>query len=456
MELVATVSWLIPEEGLIIADAHVVGGPERFDQSTGKVAGARPVTQRFDIWSLACVLLEAATWVILGVRGVDQFRIARKRAHRRNSSNDNRGDDCFHQLGHVSFVTGDWIERLKHAIRSEDRVSGEILDIIKDQMLLVEPHRRKDSEALGRLFKSTLQSCEDNLKALPKYTLPGHFQPAFEEEQESAAKDWEDPQSRAPSAKLMLSRSVRFPQPGKKLLDQPVGQPYANPRTSGSHLRVAIGRALQIDTHHHGVQPLYHNQHLTPDNDNDGAQSSYWASTTASPASPLSNRSPVLTPTRGSASTFPPPQEERQLKFDYYDALDLLIGNRGWVYSSLLELPGSCVNPPDRNDVRPLRDDGPSNKTEETSEKASAWSKFTSNASIKKGEKKSGYSSAIAQAFHSITRSKRNSRAKTSTPRLATIPGNRPSAGPVQALPRDRPFGDLFNDRDIVSLGLFC
>lgn len=444
-ERAATVSQLKAKPANEIANPRVIGGPERFDQDTGKIDGTRPVTQRFDIWSLACVFLEAATWVILGIRGVDQFRIARKRAHRRSSSDDKLGDgdDCFHHLGLNSYVVGDWIAYLRHGIRADDVVSAHILDIIEKEMLIVEPHQRIGSETLARHISGTLRSCEDKLKALPRYTFPLHFAPAFDEEQDIAAKDSEDPQLRKSSAKLMLNRSVRFAQARGPLMDQPFGHSVAGPRTSGSHLATDP------------AQYNFQSQH-TPQDQYIYAQYSQQAQSgqrsSAVVAKPP-NRSPVRTPTRNSADTIPPLQKEKKPKFDYYDALYMLVSNRSWIYSSVLESE-SRLKPRAVDDSRPTKDVRPHGQPKEKPARASTFSLMRTT-SMKKGEQPSPYTSGVSQAFHTIFgRSGKTSKTSGGNITAASIPRARPGAEPVQSMPRNKSFGDLFTGRDIVSIYL--
>jgi hypothetical protein len=162
----------------------------------------------------------------------------------------------------------------------------------------------------------------------------------------------------------------------------------------------------------------------------------------------------MRTPTRDSASTLPPPQEEKQPKFDYYDALNLLITGRGWVYNSSLEYPDSRLKPPvSYNPYNPgsSKDTRPSTQTKETSGRASTWSTLTRTTSVKKGEKTSGYSSALAQAFHRFKPSSKSSIASNTNPRVASVSNSRPGVAPVQSMKPDTTFGALFDDRDIVS-----
>lgn len=374
-------------------------------------------------------------------------------AHKRSSSNDNIGDDCFHDLGRASFVIGDWIEYLKRGIRAEDLVSGQILDIIKDEMLLVQPHERISSEDLARRVDGTLRSCEDAISKLPRYTFPRHLEPAFDLEQKIAAQVWENPQSRAPSAKPMLDRSVRFAQPRGPLMDhaQPHGQPAADPRTSGPSLNLPTDPAFYTDALHYGVQSQFASQHpyIPPaqyPHPAQSAQTAQWPAATKPP-----NRSPVRTPTRDSASTIAVPPEEKQPKFDYYDALNLLITGRGWVYSSSLEYPDSRVKPPIPTNPGTSKDTRPSSQYKEAGGRASTWSTLTRTTSVKKGEKNSGYSSALAQAFHKFKPSSKSSKVSNANSRVASSSNSRPGVAPVQSMKPDTTFGALFDDRDIVG-----
>jgi len=383
-------------------------------------------------------------------------------AHNRGSSNDSIGDDCFHDLGCASSVIGDWIEYLRRGIRAEDVVSAEMLDIIEKEMLLVAPHMRIPSEALVRRVDGTLRTCEDTINRLPRYSFPKRLEPAFDREQKDAAKVWENPRSRAPSTKPMLDRSVRFAQPRGPLVNavQQHRQPAADPRTPGPGLHLGIDSLYHIgvepSSYGHnrpGTQGVPRNQYAAPLQYPHAAQSAQWAPATQPVSQLPPNRSPARTPTHDSVSSVPPSREDEQPKFDYYAALDLLIRNRGWIYNSILEHPDSRLRPPVPNNPGSSGDVRPSGQTNQGGGgRANTWSTLIrSNSTVKKGERNSGYTSALAQAFHKFKPSSRSSRVSSVNPRTGPSTNSRPGTAPVQSMKADTTFGALFDDRDIVS-----
>jgi hypothetical protein len=412
------------------------GGPERISPETKRFDGSRPITQRFDIWSLACVFLEAATWVILGIRGVDRFRTARKMAHRRPGSNVNSGDDCFHHGEHMSLVVVNWIELLKRSIRQEDHISFFMLHIIKKEMLLEQPHNRADSEKLSLWVGDALSFCERRIRKLG-YSLPALLGRAFDLEQKNAANDWEGSQSESAATK-MLDRSARFTRPRRSLENHDCGFMSGNPRTSDPRLDIAHSPIL------HSLTPRY----TSPVPDIQAQRP-----TAAVPTSPAGSALGIV-PRDFGGYLHLPLLEEKQPTFDYYAALDFLITKRGWVYRSVLEHPESSRKPPSPGPVINNKSLAPPAK--DTTTRAGNW--LSRTPSVRKGDHRNGYASAASELWHKF---KSRSKSKTSKKRDSVgqtgSDGQQTHADPLRTVPPDATtvppdatFGALFSERDIV------
>ncbi|KAK8140192.1 hypothetical protein PG984_000258 [Apiospora sp. TS-2023a] len=119
------------------------GGPELRHFSL------RKLTQRFDVWSLGCVLSEVAMWVVLGSEGVEQFRSLRQMIPT---------PGCFHNGSNVSEVVLEWHRNLRRSIDEHDTITGQVLGIIESRMLLGDPMDRSSPKELIGIFKSCLDS----------------------------------------------------------------------------------------------------------------------------------------------------------------------------------------------------------------------------------------------------------------------------------------------------------
>lgn len=385
-------------------------------------------------------------------------------AHKRDSSSDlDNGDDCFHVSGHESFVIGEWIEYLQRSIRSEDFVTAHILNIIKVEMLLLSPHNRIASVVLARRFDGALRMCEDAIANLPRYSFPPMFEPAFEREQEEAAKVWENPQMK-PSVKPMLNRSVRFVQPRGPLVGEVNGTWAPNPRVSGSHLNLPTAQSYHSQVTQYTPQPQYtqptqSTQYGAPAPYNSPTQytSAQWSS--AAVASTVSigtqpSRSPVRTPTRDSTHTIPrATQEEKQRVFGYYAALDLLITRR-WVYNSTLEHPDASRQKPqapnDARDSKGRYNVGPGLNPNDPIGKANTWGIGIGRSnSMRREQNRNGYASALSQVYHRFKTTNKTKATKKDT-RGPSASNPRLAAENIQTMQPDTDFGALFNDRDIV------
>jgi len=119
--------------------------------------------QKFDLWSVGCVLSEAATWVVLGYSGISKFSTLRRRVldkicterekkepevQSNISVNIPRRGDYFHDATDVLAIVTSWHRFLRSSVRRSDTISSKVLDIV-DQGLLV-------SDIKGRLHATTL------------------------------------------------------------------------------------------------------------------------------------------------------------------------------------------------------------------------------------------------------------------------------------------------------------
>ncbi|KAL2075033.1 hypothetical protein VTL71DRAFT_8813 [Oculimacula yallundae] len=154
------------------------------------------VSQRFDIWSLGCVFSEAATWLLLGRRGVEQFRLVRKSLENGNHGDvsicEPRGDDCFHAEMDTSKAVTDWHDYLRNSLRKGDQVTEAILDFVQKNMLVRLADKRISSRELVVWLKTTIESAEKD-QNLSKYQPEKYFHTAFKAEQRKTAEDWANP-----------------------------------------------------------------------------------------------------------------------------------------------------------------------------------------------------------------------------------------------------------------------
>ena len=151
---------------------RVSAAPERLNQ-------LNPVSRRVDIWSLGCVLSQAATWIVLGIGGIAQYRQVRQAAieERRKAleerqsrdasfchpflthiSREQRRVDLFHDGKNVLDAVTQWHNLLRVWARRSDNITPEILKVIDDMMLIGDPEKRKEAKdvciALEKAMKS--------------------------------------------------------------------------------------------------------------------------------------------------------------------------------------------------------------------------------------------------------------------------------------------------------------
>ncbi|KAI0128203.1 hypothetical protein F4776DRAFT_199282 [Hypoxylon sp. NC0597] len=143
----------IPSRELITGGTETYGAPEcdiaRRDPS-------KAVSQSIDTWSFGCVLSVSATWVVLGYQGVLAYHELRKIAIAKLRQRQKRGenvtvpvaDDAFHNGVDVLPEIKEWHMHIRSLIRKSDTITGLILDLVDEKMLLKESARQSTSELL--------------------------------------------------------------------------------------------------------------------------------------------------------------------------------------------------------------------------------------------------------------------------------------------------------------------
>lgn len=130
------------------------------------------VSQAIDIWSLGCVFSIAATWVVFGYAGIQQYRKVREKGikqilsepkrqqHAQHSTSVSAGD-YFHDGNQVLESVTNWHKVLRSAIRKTDTVTNSLLDLVDQKMLLGSDHRHdriKAKELCSELKQVTSRS----------------------------------------------------------------------------------------------------------------------------------------------------------------------------------------------------------------------------------------------------------------------------------------------------------
>lgn len=277
------------------------------------------------MWSFACILYEAATWVILGPRGIEQFKLVRKMKNGDADSTERpHGNEAFHNKGRLSSAVCDWHNFLLRSVRSGDFISERILTIAQDDLLLEDPHKRVSSADLVRRVEIAFQDCEKEMRRLPNYVFPAYFDTAFDWEADKAARDW---QNGSTSFRSMADfRSVRFAQHRGPLGEGDGNQGLSPlrpfPRMSGEQAPIPVETTM-------GTDP--------------------------SPAEKETSEANEAAPI-----------------FGYYNAVELLT-QRGWTYTNTFISPSPRPGRPTSEISRPSEPSRDMNTRASTS----TWSKFS-------------------------------------------------------------------------------
>jgi hypothetical protein len=150
------------------------------------------VSRAIDIWSLGCVFSIAATWVVFGYAGIQQFGRVREKA----ISKIIEGQRVQHPTGRPKLSAGDyfhdgvevlqdvlrWHDVLRSATRKTDTITSQVLDLVDKKMLQARPEKRIPALELCRELEQISTRC----KADPRITVPASIVEALIEVNDEA------------------------------------------------------------------------------------------------------------------------------------------------------------------------------------------------------------------------------------------------------------------------------
>lgn len=120
------------------------------------------VKQGVDVWSLGCVLSEAAVWVVYGQAQLLEYR--RRRGMENARTDGFRDGDCFHDGRQVLATVTDIHKALADDKRVCDHVTTATVKMVTDEML-IEPNCRTPANSLCYRTKRILESAESKLRS---------------------------------------------------------------------------------------------------------------------------------------------------------------------------------------------------------------------------------------------------------------------------------------------------
>jgi serine/threonine protein kinase len=124
----------------------------------------RPVSRAYDIWSLACLFLEFATWLLEGTDQIEAFANARGQ-WTGIISDDNFftifSDENNEKDAQVRRAVIGWVDRL-HAHDRCSQLIHDLLDLVMKNLLRTNPAERMRAETLNLEMKKLVRNAESN------------------------------------------------------------------------------------------------------------------------------------------------------------------------------------------------------------------------------------------------------------------------------------------------------
>lgn len=158
----------------------IIGPPECWRADAFSARTPLRIQQKADIWSFACVLSEAAVWIVHGRHGLQEYRQRRKAETGLRSSFED--SDCFHNGERVLNAVKQTHESLETHIRRSDHITQAVWKSMIREML-VDVQSRPDAfqsynktrlileDARGR-GTTNQSSTSEVVVAVPPSTLP--------------------------------------------------------------------------------------------------------------------------------------------------------------------------------------------------------------------------------------------------------------------------------------------
>jgi serine/threonine protein kinase len=212
-----------------------------------------PVDRAIDVWSLGCVLSVAATWVVLGDKGIPLFQKMRMQAIKaiklQRPSQTGRGPpklehgDYFHDSKEVLEVVPLWHRYLRSVSRKTDIITGHVLDVVDQKMLCGDPADRITAENLC----SCLRRISSSSTTTPEDSLPETFKKALLEVDNLATSKPVASAIRDKSQGLHSSFFGDGSSRKSKLLDLPLMKTAHRSEYRGSHLSTTTAVARSED-----------------------------------------------------------------------------------------------------------------------------------------------------------------------------------------------------------------
>ncbi|CAN9426566.1 unnamed protein product [Alternaria alternata] len=147
----------------LFTDTYVAPEVSRMEQPNETLSG---VSQAIDAWSFGCILSSAATWIVLGPQGLDQYKRFRQLALGNNK--DGAALDCFHNGSDVLPEVKKWHDYLRGHLRLSDTTTKLVLDLIEHKLLRADPAVRHTMGDLCVKLEELSNAAERRIQTLPK------------------------------------------------------------------------------------------------------------------------------------------------------------------------------------------------------------------------------------------------------------------------------------------------
>lgn len=223
------------------------------------------VGEATDVWAYGAVLLVAATWLVLGQKGMLEFEMFRTLSLSKlrsvksidTSTRVPLADNSFHDGTKLLDGIYDWTRYLQGHMRISDHITGDVIDMILNRLLVDEQHRIS-SKALQTELQCILEKARTGQKKPSEELRNATMAQAILAVEDSLRDRMSsfEALSRAASVALSHNRSSRIRSSERWNLPKEAYSGVEKPNEYHlAHGRTRPISASQTDSHWHGSSP---------------------------------------------------------------------------------------------------------------------------------------------------------------------------------------------------------
>ncbi|KAK4213745.1 hypothetical protein QBC37DRAFT_422527 [Rhypophila decipiens] len=139
------------------------GAPEASKHADYLLRLPNQIPTAADIWSMGCVISDAAAWLAFGPKGREEYRKLREEFGSQVENFEDPGHyDCFHDAVGRSQAVDKMHVRIREACHPQDTITPQLLDLVQEHMLVWDWKQRLPANSVFERCRKILSASERN------------------------------------------------------------------------------------------------------------------------------------------------------------------------------------------------------------------------------------------------------------------------------------------------------